>query len=125
VKRQDLFWCIRSYITSSKSMQNTYSYQLIVEQEGLQPSGLYIHEQMQSFFLLPSYHHHLEQHNTKCWNLNLFLLLLPVRSVLKTECNYSVHFRTVQLKSVLFTVKNRVEHYLHLGLQKWSFILWT
>jgi hypothetical protein len=32
------------------------------------------------------------------------------------ECNYSVHVRTVQLKSVLFTVKNRVEHYLHLGL---------
>jgi hypothetical protein len=43
-------------------------------------------------------------------------LLLPVRSVLKAECNYSVHVRTVQLKSVLFTVKNRVEHYLHLGL---------
>jgi hypothetical protein len=27
-----------------------------------------------------------------------------------------MHVRTVQLKSVLFTVKNRVEHYLHLGL---------
>jgi hypothetical protein len=27
-----------------------------------------------------------------------------------------VHFRTVQLKSVLFTAKNRTEHYLHIGL---------
>ena len=34
----------------------------------------------------------------------------------QAECNYSVHVRTVQLKSVLFTVKKRVEHYLHLGL---------
>jgi hypothetical protein len=38
-------------------MQNTYSYQLIAEQEGLQPSGLYIHEQMYIVFpssLIPS-----------------------------------------------------------------------
>jgi hypothetical protein len=41
--------------------------------------------------------------------------LQPSGRVLKIECNYSVHVRTVQLKSVLFTVKNRVEHYLHLG----------
>ena len=37
-------------------------------------------------------------------------------SVIKTECNYSMHIRTVQFKSVLFTDKNRVEHYLHLRL---------
>jgi hypothetical protein len=47
-------------------MQNIYSYQLIVELEVLQPSGLYIHEQMYIAFLLPSYHHHLEQHTTRC-----------------------------------------------------------
>jgi hypothetical protein len=38
-------------------MQNIYSYQLIVELEGLQPSGLYIHEQMYITFpssLVPS-----------------------------------------------------------------------
>jgi hypothetical protein len=44
------------------------------------------------------------------------LLLLPIRSLLKAECNYPVHVRTVQLRSVLITVKNRVEHYLHMGL---------
>jgi hypothetical protein len=38
-------------------MQNIYSYQLIVELEGLQPSRLYIHEQMYITFpssLVPS-----------------------------------------------------------------------
>jgi hypothetical protein len=38
-------------------MQNIYAYQLIVDLEGLQPSGLYIHEQMYISFpssLVPS-----------------------------------------------------------------------
>ena len=35
-------------------MQNIYSYQLIVELEGLRPSGLYIHEQMYLYIAFPS-----------------------------------------------------------------------
>jgi hypothetical protein len=53
VQRQDLFWCIRSCITSLKSMQNTYSYQLNKRDCSLQD---YIYtSRCIWFFLLPSY----------------------------------------------------------------------
>ena len=40
--------------------------------------------------------------NCKEFGTIIIHLPLPVKSVLKTECNYSVHVRTVQLKSKLY-----------------------
>ena len=48
--------------------------------------------------------------------LLLLLLLLPIKGELKAECNQSVYVHTVVKIEIVFTVKNRVEHYLHLEL---------